>query len=287
MASSEPHHDQQDDADSEPELLAEDDALEEVDGDDGDVTMDSDDEAEELTLVNDSIAYFDAHKDSVFAIAQHPTVPTLIATGGSEGDADDAPGKGYLLDIAAVTAAAAEPGPVLPPSYAVDPEAALRAQSESAAPRELRPLFAIDGHTDSISALAFSLPDGRFLLSGGLDGRLRAYAVDTAARPRRFRLAAEAREVSEVNWLAPCPAPDHPHAVALGASDGSVWVYELDAASGALQIAQTYFLHTAPCTAGAWTPDGALLATVSEDGSLYVWDVVGCRRRPRPARRRQ
>ncbi|KAF5006254.1 hypothetical protein F66182_15849 [Fusarium sp. NRRL 66182] len=29
------------------------------------------------------------------------------------------------------------------------------------------------------------------------------------------------------------------------------------------------------CTAGAWTPDGKLLATVSEDGSFYVNDVFG------------
>src|SRR5262249_27091689 len=40
-----------------------------------------------------------------------------------------------------------------------------------------------------------------------------------------------------------------------------------------LTIVQAFYLHTASCTAGAWTPDGSLLATVSEDGSLYVWDV--------------
>jgi ribosome assembly protein SQT1 len=42
-----------------------------------------------------------------------------------------------------------------------------------------------------------------------------------------------------------------------------------------LQIVQSYFLHTEACTAGAWSSDGKLLATVSEDGSLYVWDVFG------------
>ncbi|KAF4629758.1 hypothetical protein G7Y89_g8384 [Cudoniella acicularis] len=45
--------------------------------------------------------------------------------------------------------------------------------------------------------------------------------------------------------------------------------------SAPLQIVQSYFLHTESCTAGAWSADGKLLATVSEDGSLYVWDVFG------------
>ena len=42
-----------------------------------------------------------------------------------------------------------------------------------------------------------------------------------------------------------------------------------------LHIVQSYFLHTAPCTAGAWTADGQLLVTVSEDNSFFVWDVFG------------
>ncbi|OAA60236.1 60S ribosome biogenesis protein [Niveomyces insectorum RCEF 264] len=279
MAPPSDHHASEDADDSEPELLAMDDALEEVgDGmggdDDGeDVAMDSGDEAEELLLSNDSIAYFDAHKDSVFAIAQHPTHPTLVATGGSEGDADDAPGKGYVID----TAAAVESRrPLLPASYSSDPAAAAAAARSSTA---LQPLFAIEGHTDSINALAFTLPDGAFLLSGGLDGRMRAYGVSIKSSGVDFRFVGEAQEVPEINWLAPCPAGRaHPNTVALGASDGSVWVYTIDPAgdpANPLQIVQSYFLHQGACTAGAWTPDGQLLATVSEDGSLHVWDVWG------------
>ncbi|KAJ9143672.1 WD40 repeat-like protein [Coniochaeta hoffmannii] len=276
MSSSNPHQDPPvDEQDgSEPEMLDEDEIAEvAADDDDGDVAMDSDDEGagaaqegqEEIHLQNDSIAYFDAHKDSVFAIAQHPTFPSLIATGGSEGEADDAPGKGYVFSTSA-----APSRPVLPASYSGD---------ERPQNTRLEPLFEIDGHTDSINALTFTLPSGEFLLSGGMDGQLRAYSVSSSPesdKPRITFLSSSA-EVSEINWLAPCPSPANPNTVALGASDGSVWVYALDNAdpSNALQIVQSYFLHTAPCTAGAWTPDGSLLATVSEDGSLYVYDVFG------------
>ncbi|KAK4157383.1 WD40-repeat-containing domain protein [Chaetomidium leptoderma] len=268
MSSSDPHRDPSED--DEPEMLAEDDVQEVLEDEDaeGDVAMGSDDEDdEEMVLHNDSIAYFDGHKDSVFAIAQHPLYPNLIATGGSEGDADDAPGKGYVIDTSAAVSR-----PVLPPSYNADPDASAAPQTTA-----LQPLFAIDGHTDSINALTFTLPRGDFLVSGGMDGRLRVHAVAASANPAKFKFLAESQETEEINWLAPCPSADYPNTIALGASDGSVWVLTLNTSdpSNPIQIVQTYFLHTGPCTAGAWTPDGLLLATVSEDASLHVYDVWG------------
>lgn len=256
--------------DSEPEMLAADDAAEEFDEGE-DVAMGSDDEnedGEEMYLVNDSIAYFDTHKDSVFAIAQHPKYPSLVATGGSEGEGDDAPGKGYVIDTSA-----AQSRPVLPLDYSSDPAAAAAQQST-----ELQPLFAIDGHTDSINALTFTLPDGDFLVSGGMDGRMRVYGVNVGNGRVDFQFVAESQEVPEINWLVPAPGKDHPNTIALGASDGSVWVFTIDPAAdpaAPVQIVQSYFMHMGSCTAGAWTPDGNLLATVSEDGSLNVWDVWG------------
>jgi ribosome assembly protein SQT1 len=288
MSSTNPHQDA--DPDSDPELLDADDAaevLEEADGD-GDVAMDSDGEDEavqEITLQNDSIAYFDGHKDSVFAIAQHPVYPQIIASGGSEGDADDAPGKGYVLNIQNIPVSTSE-RPVLPPSYAADATsaaavAAAAAQAGNPTTHALVPIFEIDGHSDSITALTFTQPSGEFLVSGGMDGRIRAYSVTpssttTGGAPTTFTFtfAAEAQEIEDITWLAPCPTPTHDsNAIALGASDGSVWVYAVE--PGQLRMVASYFLHTGACTAGAWTPDGALLATVSDDGSLHVFDVWG------------
>ncbi|KAK9787686.1 putative Anaphase-promoting complex subunit 4 WD40 domain-containing protein [Seiridium cardinale] len=259
-----PHNDELDDA---PEVLDIDDALEEVEDAEGDIAMDSDDEPEEITIQNDSVAYFDLHKDSVYTIAQHPTQPSLIATGGSEGDSEDAPGKGYVFDTSAVAGR-----PVLPPSYNSDPTATQQKNTELSA------LFTIEGHTDSINALAFTLPRGQYLASAGLDGRLRAYQLSIDGRNKAsLNFVAEAQEVPEINWLLPCPSSQHPNALALGASDGSVWVYTIDAAdsSNPLQIEQSYFMHPAACTAGAWSADGMFLATVAEDSSLHVWDVWG------------
>ncbi|KAI5467867.1 WD40-repeat-containing domain protein [Mariannaea sp. PMI_226] len=249
------------------DLLNADDAAEEIiEGDD--IAMDSDNEELELNLQNDSIAYFDIPQDSLFAISQHPVHPSLIAVGGSAGQEEDAPGAGWVFDTSAAVSR-----PVLPASYASDPAATDLPKST-----QLESLFSLDGHTDSINTLAWTLPSGDVLVSGGLDGRLRAWkATAKANSPLKMTFLGEAQEVPEVNWIAPCPSSTNPNTIALGASDGSVWVYTIDPSDSAnpLQIVQSYFLHTGSCTAGAWTSDGLLLATVSEDSSLYVWDVWG------------
>ncbi|CAD6443865.1 3655b4b1-e52e-4321-a59e-acf59de60aa9 [Sclerotinia trifoliorum] len=268
------HHPHDDDPVNEDdnEMFDPADAAEEIEDVDGDAAMDSGDDEEvqgegeneddfmqeEYQLQNDSVAHMDHHKDSIFCIAQHPTRPEIIATGGSDGD--DAPGVGYIFD------ATPEPSPVLPASYQSNP-------NERVERRGLEPIFKLEGHTDSINALAFTLPDGKFLLSGGLDGKLRAYVTNGS----KWKFYTEAQEVEEINWLIACPYEKSPNTFALGANDGSVWVYTVDPSQkdAPLQMMQSYFLHTESCTAGAWSPDGKLLATVSEDGSLYVWDVFG------------
>ena len=218
-----------------------------MDSDDNEA--DEDDGREEIQLQNDSIAHFDAHGDSIFCIAQHPLHPNIIATGAG----DD---TGYIFDAG-----------VAPTRDAQNGERA-----------SLPPVFKLEGHTDSLNALTFTRPDGQYLLSAGLDGQIRAYRDTTPNHTcTSWKLVAFAREVDEINFLVACPHPSYPNTVALGASDGSVWIYTVDGddATNPLQIVQAFYLHTGPCTAGAWTPDGKMLCTVAEDGSFYTWDVFG------------
>lgn len=224
--------------------------------DDGDHPMDEDEDIqEELQFQNDSIGHFDAHTDSIFCIAQHPTNPAIVATGGG----DDV---GYIFD------STVEPGPVLPSSYQSNPQQQQERQSLAA-------LKKLDGHTDSVNAITFTLPHGEYVVTAGLDGKLRCWRNAKKNDWSSWDFIAEAGEVEEINWVAACPNPNQPNVIALGANDGSVWVYKIDAADqgNELNIVMTQYLHTSSCTAGAWMPDGRLLATVSEDGSLYVWDV--------------
>lgn len=251
----EPHHEDED-IHQENEMLDADEAEEEI-VDDGDVPMDSDDEADEgageeiqmqIQLQNDSAAHFDKHTDSIFCIAQHPVHPNIVATGGG----DDV---GYVFDTNTAQAA---------------PQSNGQPQEREG----LKEVFKLEGHTDSINAIVFSEPKGQFVATAGLDGKVRVW--QGVPEGTKWKFLAEAQEVEEINWLVTNPSPNHPNVVALGANDGSVWVYQLSTDKGnELQVLQAYYLHTETCTAGAWSPDGNLLATISEDSSLYVWDVFG------------
>lgn len=271
MSSSHTHEIEEDPDSGDEAVMLDPNDAEEILEEDDDAAMDSGDDMEEgndeimeeIQIQNDSSAHFDLHKSSIFCIAQHPLNPNIVATGGGEGEEDDAPGIGYIFD------ATPEPSPVLPASYQSAPNERIERKSQEA-------IFTLTGHTDSINVLTFTLPNGDFLLSGGLDGKLRAYAPK-AAGGKAWGFVGEAQEVEEINWLSPCPNPAYPNTVALGANDGSVWVYTVDTSTpdAPLQIVQSFFLHTESCTAGSWSADGKLLASVSEDGSLYVWDVFG------------
>ncbi|RAH66061.1 WD40 repeat domain-containing protein [Aspergillus aculeatinus CBS 121060] len=233
----------------------------ESDGEDEDQPMTY--EEQEITLENDSAAHFDSHTDSVFCIAQHPVHNQIVITGSG----DD---KAYIFDS---TPNAARP--LLPQSYESNPQPKQERES-------LQPLAQLVGHTDTVNAVAFTEPKGEYVVTAGLDGKLRAYRDSTPQLTGvAWELVAETQEVEEINWLAVCPNvngdEEKKNVVAIGANDGSAWVFRIDHTDAAqpISIIQTFFQHTASCTAGAWTPDGNLLGTVSEDGSFYVYDVFG------------
>ncbi|KKY28491.1 putative 60s ribosome biogenesis protein sqt1 [Diplodia seriata] len=262
------HHDQppQQPEEEVVDMLDPEDA-EEIVADDPDALMESDDEADggaplqEIQMENDSVAHFDLHKDSIFTIAQHPKHSYIVATGAG----DDV---GYIFEVAVKE----QPRPPLPASWSGSQDGGMPQERNG-----LKQLFKLDGHTDSVAAIAFTQPAGEYIVSGGMDGKLRAWRDTSSGACMAWKFAGEAQEVEEIAWIAPCPHPDYPNTIALGASDGSVWVYSINAADkeSPLTIVQAFYLHTGPSTAGAWTPDGKLLATVSEDESFYVWDVFG------------
>ncbi|KAK5707664.1 60S ribosomal subunit assembly or modification protein [Elasticomyces elasticus] len=253
--------------DEQADALLDNDEVEETIEQDDDAQMDSGDEGEDIDLdgaeetiqlQNDSVAHFDLHKDSVYCIAQHPTHPEIVATGGGDDTA-------YVWSAAPADDGE---GPVLPQSYESNPQPRERKGQEAIAK--------LAEQDETVNAITFTLPAGDFIATGTLAGKLNVYATPTQTQPTA-KLVGSAKEVEEINWLLPCPHKSYPNTIALGANDGSVWVYTIDPSdsSSPLSIVQTFFLHQAPCTAGAWTPDGKLLATVAEDSSLYVWDVFG------------
>ncbi|KAL4873960.1 hypothetical protein BDV12DRAFT_181862 [Aspergillus spectabilis] len=236
----------------------------ESDNEDADGDQDMMFEEQEIELQNDSVAHFDSHNDSIFCIAQHPIHNEIVVTGSGDDTA-------YVFDSTPNTER-----PLLPASYESDPQP--RRERES-----LKPLFKVEGHTDSVNAVVFTEPRGEYIVSAGLDGRMRVWGDKSRKlEGREWGFVGEAQEVEEINWVAVCPVSNESeeekkNVVAIGGNDGSAWVFRINHndSSEPVSIVQSFFQHTGPCTAGAWTPDGNLLATVSEDGSFYVYDVFG------------
>ncbi|KAL9015084.1 MAG: hypothetical protein Q9180_008904, partial [Flavoplaca navasiana] len=182
------HNDQDaDNATSDDEALLDPSDAAEIVPDEPDHPMDLDDEDEqadgqeqEIQLQNDSIAHFDLHSDSIFCIANHPTDSMIIATGGG----DDTT---YVFS-------ADVPSPLLPLSYESDP---------SINRSSLQPIAKLQGHTDSVNAMTYTLGNGDHLLTGGLDGQVRVHSATTTGTAQPYCLLASAQEVPEINFLAP------------------------------------------------------------------------------------
>lgn len=244
--------------DEEDDAMLDPDEAEEIVEQDDDAAMDSGEDEEggtetleEIQLQNDSIAHFDHHKDSIFCIAQHPLRPEMVATGGGD-------------DIAYLWDCTPPDGPLLPKSYEADPQPTER--------RTLDVVASLGGQDESVTSICFTLPKGEYVVTATLAGKLSVYSTSAP-----YNLIGSAKEVEEIIWMAPCRHASYPNTIAFGANDGSIWIYTINGSdpSSPLTIVQTFFLHQAPSTAGAWTPDGKLLATVAEDSSLYVWDAFG------------
>ena len=203
MSAHKPHQEMSDDeSEDEAAMLGADEAEEEIEDNDDDVQMDSGDEEmqedEVILLQNDSIAHFDKHTDSIFCIAQHPTRPEIVATGGGD-------------DLGYVWETTPPPGPVLPTSYESNPQPRERKGQEIVAK--------LDGHKDSINGITFTLPKGEYVVTAGLDSQVRVWH-DKKGDGKSWTFLAEASEdVEDINWIAPCPSAEHPNAIALATVD--------------------------------------------------------------------
>ncbi|MCB9916400.1 MAG: protein kinase [Planctomycetes bacterium] len=130
-----------------------------------------------------------------------------------------------------------------------------------------------DAAAQAIVGLAVT-PEGDRVVTASRQGVGRVHALWGGEELTRFGFASGAG-AGDAGWaertLATCLAlsPDG-RLAAMGASDGSVGLFELETGATRLRLAGA---HLGGITAIALTEDGGRLVSASEDGSLGVWDA--------------
>lgn len=136
------------------------------------------------------------------------------------------------------------------------------------------PKFAgsLETHTESVIAGGFSC-DGNFLVTADMTGKVVVHASQKGGS--RWKLVSEIQEVEEVIWLK-CH-PTIPGILAFGATDGSVWCYQIHQNNGSLEQLMSGFAHQEDCTAGEFINvdqgDNVLqLVSAATDGTIIGWN---------------
>jgi hypothetical protein len=138
-----------------------------------------------------------------------------------------------------------------------------------------------DGADDALLSLALTLPEGA-LVRRDAEAWLREHAptrpwLRQLAGPGAAGAALWRFHHDEMGWFVGrglAVSPDG-RRVAVSSRGGLIRVFDLDTTACVARLAA----HTKPVTALAWSADGGLLASGSDDRQLALWDVAAWTRR--------
>ena len=127
-----------------------------------------------------------------------------------------------------------------------------------------------EGHQDAVTALSIT-PDGRRIVSGGIDGSIRVWNPNDAVNPQ-LRLFKNAH-VGAIESVAITPFKrfDDSYAVASGGNDRMIRVFDID--SGML-MDSAHSHHSSEIRCLSASQDGNTLVSSSKDGTTRVWNTV-------------
>lgn len=134
---------------------------------------------------------------------------------------------------------------------------------DPARPEPLAP--PLSGHSNQVYSVAFSQGDGNLLATGGGDKRIQLWDVSDPAAPQQAgpALMGQAAVIQTLAF-----SPDG--RLLSGSDDNSVAVWNPTTKQ---RLARILPGHTAPVRDVDFSPNGARLASISNDGTIRLWDT--------------
>ncbi|MFA1538240.1 nSTAND1 domain-containing NTPase [Actinomadura monticuli] len=138
--------------------------------------------------------------------------------------------------------------------------------------RESGPRIRVPGHTDIVTAMAFS-PDGATLATAGFDDQVRLFDVASRRQTGVLPFKAAGGFVNDLAF-----SPDG-RTLALTAADSTVRLWDV---ARRRPVGLALVIGTDAISALAFSPDGRVIATGSTDDEVRLWDLRAHRRLGEP-----
>lgn len=126
------------------------------------------------------------------------------------------------------------------------------------------------GHKESVISGGFT-SDGKFVITADMNGFIQVFKATKGGE--KWVKFSELDEVEEVLFVTVHPSLPY---FAFGATDGSIWVYQIDEANKLLVQIMSGFSHTLECNGAVFIPgkdeNDLTLVSISEDGTVVNWN---------------
>ena len=128
----------------------------------------------------------------------------------------------------------------------------------------------LQGHKESVISGGFTA-DGKFVVTADMNGFIQVFKATKGGE--KWAKFSELDEVDEVLFVTVHPSLPY---FAFGATDGSIWVYQIDESNKLLVQIMSGFSHTLECNGAVFIPgkdeNDLTLVSISEDGTIVNWN---------------